>query len=171
MGNRIRVDFSEHGRVFLPIHFMTIDSPVMEAVRMKVDTGADFTTLSKEVLFSLGYDYDWIKKHAITGKQYDISTAAGDVETVGLVQMPLINILGYEAKNWPFRVIMGEDRNFRNLLGRDLLAGFDYYFLNSKNSFEICRIDTFEPIYEFLPGQGINEISKDFLHIFHGDIC
>ena len=73
------------------------------------------------------------------------------------MQIPLVNILGYEAGNWPFRIIMDKKRDFRNLLGRDLLAGFDYTFRNSSNKFEISRIGKFKPLYEFIKGQSINE--------------
>lgn len=129
----------------------------MEFVQMKVDTGADFTTMSKENLYTLGYDYAWIKTNAFTGDEYNISTAAGDTEVVGILQIPLINLLGYEATHWPFRIIMDERRDFRNLLGRDLLAGFDYTFRNSANQFEIIRTSNFKPLYAFMQGQSIHE--------------
>jgi len=129
----------------------------MQPVVMKVDTGADFTTLSKERLNDLGYDYRWITENAVTGNKYNVATAAGDVEVVGLLQIPLANILGYEISKWPFRVVMDEKRDFRNLLGRDLLAGFDYTFRNSIGQFEISRLDKFTPLYEFITGQSINE--------------
>jgi len=55
-------------------------------------------------------------------------------------------------------VSLGENRDFRNLLGRDLLAGFDYTFRNSTRAFEITRIGKFTPIHAFLPGQHVHEI-------------
>ena len=157
MSEAIIFDFAKYGRVFLPVYLKPHDGTIMELVDMKVDTGADFTTLSKEVLNDLGYDYKWIKENAITGDKYNMTTAAGGIEAVGLIQIPLANILGYEASKWPFRVVMDEKRDFRNLLGRDLLAGFDYTFRNSVGRFEINIIGNFVPLYDFIPGQSINE--------------
>jgi len=150
-------EFAKHGRVFLPVHLKLRDRNIMQPVYMKVDTGADFTTLSKEILGDMGYGFDWIEENAVTGDMYNVVTAAGDTEVVGLVQVPLANILGYEVSKWPFRVVMDSNRDFRNLLGRDLLAGFDYTFRNSASRFEISRIGKFNPLYDFIPGQGINE--------------
>jgi len=48
--------------------------------------------------------------------------------------------------------------DFRNLLGRDLLAGFDYKIDNSKKIFEICMAERFNRISDFLPGQEIHFI-------------
>lgn len=150
-------EFSKYGRVFLPLHLQPRLGTILRLVDMKVDTGADFTTLSKEVLYDLGYDHTWIKENTVTGDRYNVVTAAGDVEVVGLVQVSLANILGYEVRNWPFRIIMDKKRDFRNLLGRDLLAGFDYTFRNSIGQFEINRINKFTPLYDFIDGQSINE--------------
>ena len=155
------IDLAEHGRAFLRLDIKSANDVIMRPIKMKVDTGADFTTLSKSDLEDLGYDYDWIHGNAIIGDKYNLTTAAGDVEVVGLVQLPLTNLLGYEATMWPFRVIMAKDRDFRNLLGRDLLAGFDYAFRNSTGQFEINRIGVFAPLYNFILGQGINESAAE----------
>jgi hypothetical protein len=159
MNEMIKFNLAEQGRAMLPLYFKPVDSVAMLAVEMKVDTGADFTALSKNVLARLGYDYDWVQKNAITGEKYNVTTAAGDTEIVGLVQLPTSNLLGYEVIKWPFRVIMAEGRDFRNLLGRDLLAGFDYTMRNSKSQFEIARTQKFVPLSDFLPGQSVNEIA------------
>jgi hypothetical protein len=159
MNEPIQFELREQGRAILPLYLIPSDGTVMLPVEMKVDTGADFTVLSKVALEDLGYDYDWIMKNAITGEKYNDTTAAGDTEIVGIIQFPLLNLLGYEVKMWPFRVIMAKDRDFRNLLGRDLLAGFDYTMRNSTKQFEICRTKKFKPLYKFLPGQSVNEVA------------
>ena len=158
MNDTVAIDFAEYGRVFLPVYIKPYENTVMEATNFKVDTGADFTTVSKKILYSLGYDYDWITQNALTGQQYNLSTAAGDMETVGIIQLPLISLLGYEAAGWPFRILMEPKRDFRNLMGRDILAGFDYTFRNSRQTFEISRIGRFSPLFPFLPGQSIHEL-------------
>ena len=115
----------EHGRVILTIHLKPLHGTVMQRVRMKVDTGADFTALSKEVVYDLGYDYAWIEKNAITGEKYNMTTAAGDTESVGLIQLPLANILSYEAENWPFRIIIS--------LLAPLVKKTEYFQRNAEN--------------------------------------
>ena len=65
----------------------------------------------------------------------------------------------YEGKQWPFQIIMDEKQDFRNLLGRDLLAGFNYWFNNDEDKFTITKTKTFKPRYTFLPNQEIHEIT------------
>ena len=126
----------------------------------KVDTGADKTTVSKQDLMDLGYDMEWIKQNAVIYEdEQKPTTAAGDKINAGYIQLPLINILGYEGRNWVFQIIMDEDQDFRNLLGRDLLTGFNYNFDNDGDTFSISRTKVFKPRYEFLPKQEINEIA------------
>jgi predicted aspartyl protease len=149
----------EFGRVFIPIYIKPSDNPTLLGMKFKVDTGADKTTISKESLSNLGYDMNWIKQNAVIYKDEDKpTTASGDKINAGYVQLPLINILGYEGKNWAFQIIMDENQDFRNLLGRDLLTGFNYQFDNDNDTFTIFRTKIFKPRYEFLPQQEINEI-------------
>ena len=156
-----KFNFSEYGRVYLPIYIKLNDDTVMSPVRYKVDTGADATTISKIALLRLGYGKGWIAKNAVAFKDEDKpTTASGDKINAGYVQLPLINILGYEGKHWPFQIILDENRDFRNLLGRDLLTGFNYWFSNDNDMFTIDRANTFKPRYKFLPDQEINEITS-----------
>jgi len=152
--------FSEYGRVYIPINIKPLRGTTLSDTPFKVDTGADTTTISKKVLVSLGYDMKWIKQNAIVYKDEDKpTTAAGEKINAGYVQLPLINILGYEGKNWAFQIIMDEKQDFRNLLGRDLLTGFNYQFNNDDDMFTISRTKAFKPRYKLLPMQEINEIS------------
>jgi len=148
----------EFGRAHLQLFIKPLDDIVMKPVRMKVDTGADLTTMSKSELYDLGFNYDWIEKNALTGDAHNLTTAAGDTEVVGVVQLPLLNLLGYEAHHWPIRIILSPQRDFRNLLGRDLLAGFDFAFRNSVRTFEITRVTPFVPLFKFAPGQRVLEV-------------
>lgn len=155
----LKFSFSEYGRVYVPIDIKPIDSVVLSPNVFKVDTGADTTTISKDTLIKLGYSMDWIKQNSIIYKDEDKpTTAAGDKVDAGYIQLPLINILGYEGKNWRFEIIMDEKHDFRNLLGRDLLTGFNYQFDNDNDVFTISRAKAFKPRYKFLPKQEINEI-------------
>ena len=85
-------------------------------------------------------------------------TASGDKVNAGYIQLPLINILGYEGKFWPFQVIIDNDKDFRNLLGRDLLTGFNYDFNNDNDILSVKRTNMFKPRFKFLPQQEINEV-------------
>jgi len=156
-------DFEKYGRVYIPLFIKPHTEITLYSVDFKVDTGADLTTISKEVLFELGYNMEWIKKNSIIFKDEDKpKTASGDKVNAGYVQLPLINILGYEAKYWPFQIIVDEDKDFSNLLGRDLLTGFNYDFNNDNDILTVRRADVFKPRYQFLPKQEIHEV--DIIH-------
>ena len=152
-------DFSEFGRVFLPLYIKPFDELTLLDTDFKVDTGADKTTISKHSLYRLGYDINWIKNNTVVYTDKDKpTTASGDKVNAGYIQLPLINLLGYEAKYWPFQIIIDENQDFRNLLGRDLLTGFNYNFNNDDDIFTIKRANIFKPRYSFLPKQEIHEI-------------
>jgi predicted aspartyl protease len=151
--------FSEYGRAYLPISIKPKDKAAMRYVLFMVDTGADNTTISKEALLKLGYSMDWIQANVTTLEDKDKpKTATGESVNAGYVQLPLINILGYEGKKWAFQIIIDENQDFVNLLGRDLLAGFNYTFNNDDDEFSIARTKVFKPNSEFLPGQEINVV-------------
>jgi len=154
-----KFDFVEYGRVFLPINIKPRYDTTLIPVDFKVDTGADTTTISKFVMSGLGYDFDWIRQNIVALKDKDKpTTASGEKVNAGYVQLPLINILGYEGKFWPFQIIIDEKQDFRNLLGRDLLTGFNYCFSNDEDVFSITRTKNFIPRYKFLRNQEIYEI-------------
>ena len=154
-----RFNFGEFGRVYIPIDIKPKGYTTMRPVRFKVDTGADSTTVSKSELIDLGYDMCWIQQNAIVYEDKNKpTTASGDRISAGYIQLPLINILGYEGIYWPFQIIMDEKQDFRNLLGRDLLTGFNYQFSNDDDVFLISRTKAFKSRYKFLPNQKIHEI-------------
>ena len=57
-------------------------------------------------------------------------------------------------------VMLDEGENFRNLLGRDLLVGFNYSFDNDKQVFTISRADAFTHIWDQLRGQEIHAVER-----------
>ena len=156
----IKFCFADYGRAFLPINIKPFDETTMYRVDFKVDTGADNTTISKEALLRLGYSMGWIRQNAVAYKDKEKpTTASGDKVNAGYVQLPMINILGYEGRYWPFQLIMDEKQDFRNLLGRDLLTGFNFQFNNDDDTLYIERAKIFIPRYTFLPSQEIHEIA------------
>jgi len=157
----ISYGLKEFGRAYVPIDIKPQNALALRPLDFKVDTGADTTTISKADLAVLGYDMNWIQQNAIVFKDADKpTTASGDKINAGYVRLPLINILGYEGKQWPFQIIMDENQDFRNLLGRDLLTGFNYTFDNDKDKLTIARTKSFKPRYAFLPEQEIHEIKN-----------
>ena len=161
------LSFAEFGRVYLPIAIKPKGYNTMVLLRFKIDTGADNSTISKQDLMGLGYEMDWIKSNSVAFSEDEKpASATGDKIDSGYIQIPIINILGYEGKQWPFQIILDESRDFRNLLGRDLLTGFNYSFNNDSDVFTIVRANSFKPRYPFLSNQVINEIlsnDADFL--------
>jgi predicted aspartyl protease len=157
-----KYSYKKYGRVFVPVFIKPKDDIMMRPYDFLVDTGADNTAISKVVLSSLGYDKDWIQQNTITiSEEAKPKSATGERINAGYVQLPLINLLGYEGKNWAFQIIIDEGRDFANLLGRDLLAGFNYTFDNDEDIFTIARAKSFKPRSEFLPGQEINVVSGE----------
>lgn len=155
------IKFAKHGSVFVPIDIKPLDDTTMQQIMFKVDTGADNTTISKPKLIFLGYSMDWIRKNVVIFPDKDKpTTASGDKVNAGYVQLPVINLFGYEGKQWPFFIVVDEDKDFRNLLGRDLLTGFNYQFNNDDDIFSIGRTKAFKPRYEFLPEQEIHEMAS-----------
>ena len=151
--------FEEYGRVYIPINIKPPNDTILTAIEFKVDTGADHTTVAKTALKRIGFDMDWVKQNAVVFRDEDKPTTAdGTKVNAGYIQLPLINILGYEGKYWPFQVIMDEDKDFRNLLGRDLLTGFNYCTNNDDKKFTIERTKEFRPAFPFLNNQEINEV-------------
>ena len=152
-------DFEEYGRVYVPINIKPQNDTILTPIEFKVDTGADHTTVAKSALKRIGYSMDWIKQNAVVFGDKDKPTIAdGTKVNAGYIQLPLINMLGYEGKCWPFQIIVDEDKDFRNLLGRDLLTGFNYSFSNDDEKFIMERAKQFKPRFPFLPNQEINEI-------------
>ena len=156
-----RISFAEYGRVYVSIYIKQQDNVAMTPVKFKVDTGADTTTISRFDLAILGYDKGWVKQNAIMLQEKDKPVAAsGERINAGRVRLPILNILGYEAKQWPFQIILDENQDFRNLVGRDLLRFFNYSFNNDEDMFTIVMAETVKPLYQFFPGQEINEIKS-----------
>jgi hypothetical protein len=99
------------------------------------------------------------------------------------VPIPVISILGYEAKNWPFELILNENypapgascddcdlllkkrtQDYRLLLGNDLLAGFDIRTNRSEGYLELVRLSSFKPYRKFMDGQSIHTIESSKQH-------
>ena len=155
----------ESGRASSRIAFKPYNSNAMSFLSFKIDTGADFTTIPKEYLFKLGYDDSWISQNVIL-KKGSVTTATGTIVETHIVQLPLLNFYGYEAVNWPFCIMLDEQkddgtiihRDYRALLGLDLLGGFNFLLDNDNDCCTLTKTKTFKRRQPFLPNQEIHEI-------------
>jgi len=155
------------GRAICRIYFKPQGEVTMPFCYFKIDTGADFSTMPKEYLYKLGYDKEWISANAKPETDRETTTATGQSVTNYIVRLPMINVYGYEAINWPFAILLDDEhpngktirRDFHPLLGLDLLAGFNFNLDNANNCFSLTRITPFKPRRAFLPGQEIHALN------------
>ncbi|MDR0220382.1 MAG: retropepsin-like domain-containing protein [Lachnospiraceae bacterium] len=93
----------------------------------KVDSGANCTTISHEVLSELGYDEDWIKTGILLEGDARPTLASGiPIDDCYRVVLPEIHIGEWVGYNWPF--ITSLSVPFRFLLGTDSMEFFNWHF-------------------------------------------
>ena len=138
----IELKIPDSGRMLCEINIKRCDSPLMQAFEFKVDTGADFSTISKETLYKLGYNAEWIHKNKKLSEK-PTSVASGEEVESYYICLPVVNIYGLEGKNYPFGILMDKEKilpkptcdncehtkarklDYRLLLGNDILSCFD----------------------------------------------
>ncbi|MDR2166434.1 MAG: retroviral-like aspartic protease family protein [Clostridiales bacterium] len=152
----IKIGFGERDKVLVPIKFKPRKWAALGGKDIfLVDTGADFSAISKNTLYKLGYDYNWIKDNLIR-VEGRVGTAIHRYGEEGIeapyIQLPLIKVLGREIRNFPFRLIESKEADFNNLLGRDLLSGFNYCFNNDEKAFSAEQTKNFAPARSFWGG-------------------
>ncbi|MDR2166288.1 MAG: retropepsin-like domain-containing protein [Clostridiales bacterium] len=132
----------EAGKIIVPMNIQDANLKDMSEVDFKVDTGSDYTTISKKELYTLGYSADWIKQNAIRNDR-DAKTADGSTIPIYFLQIPKMNILGTEVSNMRLHILLDGDggaaRDLNNLLGLDLLLSFNYMVNNDEDEFIIHR--------------------------------
>ena len=160
-----KVTIPKSGRIECRVHIKPYDANLMKSIRFKVDTGADFSTISKSALYELGYADDWIEynKQASTGTT---TSASGETLESYFVRLPIINIFGIEGVDYPFGILLDKEENlpkpscrgceyttgkkldFRSLLGNDILTCFNISINRESNS------------AVFLPQKSLDERNK-----------
>ena len=91
-----------------------------------LDTGASVTTLSKDILFALGYDVDAKLKSRITtasGVEY-VSEVIAEKIKIGNIEFPNVKIYGHTFPQESFSI---------GVIGMNILKCFDIHLLFSKN--------------------------------------
>ena len=96
------------------------------------DTGASVTTISKEVLYDIGYD-------VVSGKVHKITTASG-IEFVKEVTLDKIRLGEYELKNVTVYAHTFPEEFTTGVIGLDILSQFDINLMFSKKQIELTRI-------------------------------
>ena len=140
----------EHRRMNVLLDCMPLDTATLVTLQFKIDTGADFTTISRSDLLKLGYDAAWIKTNGrlITG---GASTADGNVAESYVIKFPLFNLSGLDFRSWPMFVLFDSvcecgkvtNRDYRNLLGNDVIDMFDLARYARRGSFELVPSPAF----------------------------
>ena len=138
------IELSVERRMVLRATLKPFAGMLLEPVLFKIDTGADFTTISRKSLSLLGYDEPWIKSN---GKLITTGTSTADGSNVEsyVIKFPLFNLEGLDFKNWPMFVIFNSvcecgkvtHRDYRNLFGNDVIDMFDLARFPKRNTFEL----------------------------------
>jgi len=57
------LELNERGIAICEVYFKPYNDITMSFVRFRVDTGADFTTISKRQIYELGYSKEWLQEN------------------------------------------------------------------------------------------------------------
>ena len=136
------IKFSEVGFAIIPFYVKGNNAPTMFSKYYKVDTGANCTTISKDWLFDLGYDENWIKSGKLLEGDARPTVASGmPLNDCYEVMLPEIHVGSWVGYNWP--VITSLSVPFKFLLGTDSMQFFNWHF-DYENG--ICA-------FELIPGK------------------
>ena len=109
------------GRVEFDAEVMTGDKMSLNTVTFKLDSGSDFTTLSCEDLFLLGYDDAYLRKC----KFHNPALAAGG-SSVTLQYIEDVSIKFGDRELQGCRVFFALGTKLSSLFGSDILKYFNY---------------------------------------------
>jgi hypothetical protein len=99
----------------------------MHDVAYKVDSGANCTTISRKMLYDLGYGEDWIKSGELLAGDAAPTLASGlPIDECYRVILPEIHLGDWVGYNWP--AITSLSVSFKFLLGTDSMAFFNWNF-------------------------------------------
>ena len=122
-----KIKLNEKGFAMVVLYARQKDIPTMLPRDYKVDTGASCTTISKNWLFELGYDENWIKAgKPLEGNARPTVASGVPLEDCYEVILPEIHIGEWVGYNWP--AITSLSANFRFLLGTDSMQFFNWHF-------------------------------------------
>jgi len=132
-----KIKLDELGFAYVVLYARQKDIPAMLSEDFKVDTGANCTTLSRDWLFLLGYDEEWIKTgRRLEGNARPTVASGLPIDDCYEVILPEIHIGGWVGYNWP--VLTSLSLSFKFLLGTDSMQFFNWNFDYENN---VCRFD------------------------------
>ena len=122
-----RVDIDKDGFTFIEVNIRPFNSPTMQSVRFKINSGANRTSIGSKFLVELGYDTDWIKQgkllKGIERPTLATGIAVDDCYRVILPEIQIGECVGY---NWPMLTSLG--LQFKFLFGTDSMQFFNWHF-------------------------------------------
>jgi len=136
-----KIAIPDSGRIVCRVQIKPFDSFLLEPVEFKIDTGADFSTISKSALLELGFTESWIEANKKPMKT-STTVASGEEIISYYIKLPIINIYGIEGTDYPFGILMDKEESlpkptcrgceftkhkkldYRTLLGNDILSCF-----------------------------------------------
>ena len=156
-----KLSMPESGRIVCNVKIRPHDSPILRVVEFKIDTGADFSTISKETLYALGYTPNWINENKKLMKG-TTSVATGEEVKSYNIHLPFVNIYGAKGINYPFAILLDKDKDlpkptcdgckyteakkfdYRLLLGNDILSCFNVIIDRENNYVHINRLNNLD---------------------------
>ena len=117
----IPFNFNNLGRVEFAATVMTSDCKSFGGVRFKLDSGSDFTTISCNELYNLGYTRTFLESCPL--HHIKASTASSDIR---LQYIKNISIKFGEREIQNCRIFFALDAQLRSLFGSDILKYFNW---------------------------------------------
>ena len=112
---------SSLGRVEFAANVMTSDRKSFGGVRFKLDSGSDFTTISCDELYNLGYAHEFLENCPF--HHLSASTASSNVR---LQFIKNVSIKFGEREIQNCRIFFALDSQLRSLFGSDILKYFNW---------------------------------------------
>jgi len=113
---------------FIKVYFYQLTTQKYEEYWIGVDTGAATTTLSKDLLYDLGYN---VSEYPLTG-----ITTATERDYANVIYLKRLKLGDFELTNIKVNAIDFASPYISGVLGLDLLTKFDVNFLFSQNLIE-----------------------------------
>jgi len=173
-----KLTIPKSGRIACKVNIRPYDSPILQDIYFKIDTGADFSTISKDTLYDLGYTNEWIdaNKKLLKGTT---SVATGEEVETYIVCLPFISIYGARGKDYPFAIFLDKDEelpkpacegckytvakklDYRLLLGNDILSCFNLNIDRDNNCVYMDRLSNLSERNAKYPDSQLNFVETE----------
>ena len=127
---KLEYKLDKDGRALLKVKIKPFNKFILQPYVYKIDTGADWSAISRTTLSAMGYTLEWIRSNSIPAKGF--TTADGQAMDAAFVRLSVVSLEGIEFRNWPFLVMFDSVcecgkisiKDLRNLIGNDILDLF-----------------------------------------------